>query len=220
MRLEHRFALPLDRAGSWALLTDLDRVAPCLPGAVLDGVEGDHHVGKVVTRLGPMTLEYRGTIRVVEQDEPAGRISWRAEGRDARGQGRATALIEAELADASGGTEVVVVTDLDLTGRVVQLGRALIPEVSDTILAEFVRRVAAEALSTPAEGSEAVAGSEGPVGSDGPTGSVESHGPGPAGPVRSGPAGAGLDIVAVVLRPLLARCRRWVRRHLRATPRA
>src|SRR5687767_10432711 len=92
---EFTVAVPVDHA--WAVLTDVERIAPCLPGAQLQEIEGDEYRGIVKVKVGPITAQYKGKAIFVEQDKAAGRVVLRAEGRDTRGQGNANATITATM---------------------------------------------------------------------------------------------------------------------------
>lgn len=138
MEMSHEFEVSSPLAETWAVLTDIERIAPCMPGAELRGIEDDEFRGVVKVKLGAITAEYRGAARFVEKDDTAHRAVLRAEGREARGQGRAAATITARLAPRGSGTKVSVATDLQITGRVAQFGRGVLAEVSSTLLGQFV----------------------------------------------------------------------------------
>jgi hypothetical protein len=133
---DFRVALPVERA--WAVLTDLERIAPCMPGAQLQEVEGDEYRGIVKIKVGPITAQYKGKATFVEQDDTAHKAVLRAEGRETRGQGNANATITATLTPDGDGTAVSVVTDLTVTGRVAQFGRGVLADVSAKLLDQFV----------------------------------------------------------------------------------
>jgi len=133
---EFEVAVPVDRA--WAVLTDLERIAPCLPGAQLREVEGDEYRGAVKIKVGPITTSYDGAIRFIERDVPAHRMVLKAEGRETRGQGNVTAVITATMTSSGEGTSVVVATDLTISGKVAQFGRGVLADVSATLLDKFV----------------------------------------------------------------------------------
>jgi carbon monoxide dehydrogenase subunit G len=137
MKIDNRFTVsaPIDRA--WAVLTDLEGIAPCLPGAQLTGVDGDVYTGKVKVKVGPVTSEYGGTARFAEKDDAAHRAVINAAGKDTRGAGNASATITAQLRDDGGRTEVVVETDLKITGRIAQFGSGAIKEISAKLLGQF-----------------------------------------------------------------------------------
>ena len=130
MKLEHDFEVGVELADAWPLLLDLERIAPCMPGAQLHEVDGDEYRGIVKVKVGPITAQYRGAARVVEADEAARRVVLRAEGRDTRGQGNAAADIVATLSADGSRTRVHVDTDLNVTGKVAQFGRGVMADVS------------------------------------------------------------------------------------------
>jgi carbon monoxide dehydrogenase subunit G len=157
MELTNEFTVPLPPDRAWGVLTDLERIAPCLPGARLTEVEGDDHRGEVKVKVGPITATYKGVARFVERDEAAGRAILRAEGRDAR-QGSATALVTATLAPEGAGTKVTVVTDVTVAGKVAQFGRGVLADISVKLLDQFAdcldeQLKAEHAATAPAEGS-------------------------------------------------------------------
>ncbi len=133
---DFRVALPVERA--WAVLTDVERIAPCLPGAQLQEVEGDEYRGVVKVKVGPITAQYKGKATFVSQDAEHHVAVLRAEGRETRGQGNANATITATLTPDAGGTAVSVATDLTVTGRVAQFGRGVLADVSAKLLDQFV----------------------------------------------------------------------------------
>ena len=142
MELSHEFdvGVPVDEA--WVVLTDLERIAPCLPGATLDEVDGTEYRGRVKVKVGPITAQYKGAARIVQQDDDAHVALVEAGGRDTRGQGNANASIKAELRPTEGGgTHVSVLTDLSVTGKVAQFGRGVMADVSDKLLAQFVENL-------------------------------------------------------------------------------
>jgi len=145
---EFTIGLPIDEA--WAMLTDLERVAPCMPGAELQSVEGDEYHGEVKVKVGPITARYRGVASLREADEAAGRAVIRAEGRDTRGQGNAAATITVDLAADGQHTRVDVHTDLAITGKVAQFGRGVLADVSRKLMTQFVQCLEAKAVDDPA----------------------------------------------------------------------
>lgn len=144
MQLEHEFALPISADRAWAALLDLERVAPCMPGATLDRVDGDTFAGRVTLKVGPLRLSYRGDGRIEEKDDAARRMVIVAAGREAKGSGSAEATVTAHLEDAGHSTRVRLRTDLALTGRAAQFGRGLVGEVSDGLLTQFAERLSYE----------------------------------------------------------------------------
>lgn len=143
-----RVAGPPDQA--WAVITDLERVAPCLPGAALHGVDGDDYRGAVKIKVGPVTAQYEGVARFAQRDDSAHHAVIRAEGRDVRGQGNAAVTIDLQLSPRGDGTEVLVLADLELAGRVAQFGRGVIADVSGKLIVQFAQRLEDEMGREPA----------------------------------------------------------------------
>jgi carbon monoxide dehydrogenase subunit G len=144
MRLENAFTVPAPVETAWAVLLDLERVAPCLPGAALDGGEGPEFSGSMTVKLGPVTSRYRGTVSIEHADESARRAVLRARARDARGDGAASATISTQLEPAGEGTRVQVVTDMQISGPAAQFGRGVMQDVSGKLMREFADCLAAE----------------------------------------------------------------------------
>lgn len=162
MELTNEFRVPVPVEQAWAILTDVERIAPCMPGAELQEVAGDEYRGVVKVKVGPITAQYKGTARFASLDESARVAVLRAEGRDTRGQGNASATITATLAPDGDGTKVSVVTDLTVTGKVAQFGRGVLADVSAKLLEQFVSCLEADILRpAAAEGTEAPAPAEG-----------------------------------------------------------
>lgn len=158
MQLDHRFTVkvPVDRA--WAVLTDVERIAPCLPGAQLTGVDGDAYTGHVKVKVGPIVAQFAGKATFIERDDAAHVAVLRGEGRDTGGKGSASATITASLADAGNGeTECTVRTDLTISGKVAQFGRGALADVSDKLLAQFVANLDALIAADP-DGGAATSG--------------------------------------------------------------
>ena len=147
MQIDHEFTVgvPIERA--WALLTDLEAIAPCLPGAQLTGRDGDSYLGKVKIKVGPVVSEYAGVASFVSKDDAAHRAVIDAKGRDSRGAGNAAAVITAQLRADGDSTVVRVGTDLKISGKIAQLGSSMIQEVSAKLLGQFV--VSLEAMLAP-----------------------------------------------------------------------
>jgi uncharacterized protein len=137
MKLENEFTVPAPVDRAWEVLLDLERVAPCLPGAAIDGREGDAHTGTMTVKIGPITARYKGTVRIEESDEQAHRAVMRAQARDARGQGTAAATITSTMEAVDGGTRVRVETDLRITGPAAQFGRGVMQDVSAKMMGRF-----------------------------------------------------------------------------------
>ena len=175
---EFRVNLPPDQA--WSLLTDVERIAPCMPGAQLTGVDGDTYNGVVKVKVGPMTVQYKGVVSFEEKDDEARTAVLHARGRDTRGQGNADARVTARLVPDGDGTRVTVDTHLTITGRIAQFGRGVIEEVSGKLLAQFVANLEGQLATEKEQGQEQ---------------SQESVAPTP-GPGAEAVTGAGAGIVA------------------------
>jgi carbon monoxide dehydrogenase subunit G len=147
MRIEDQFRVNVPVEEAWRLLLDIERIAPCMPGAALQEVEGDEYRGVVKVKVGPITAQYRGAARFAEVDEDAHRAVISASGRDTRGQGNASATVTAMLEPVDGGTQVRIDTDLSITGKVAQFGRGVIGDVSSKLLAQFVENLERHVLS-------------------------------------------------------------------------
>jgi len=142
---EFRVGVPVEHA--YEVLTDVERIAPCMPGAQLQEIEGDEYRGIVKVKVGPITANYKGSATFVERDAP-NRLVLRAEGRETRNQGNASATITATLAPDGDGTRVSVVTDLAITGKVAQFGgRGVLADVSSKLLGQFVACLEAKVLA-------------------------------------------------------------------------
>ena len=138
MDLNHEFVVNVPVAEAWAILTDLERIAPCLPGAQLTEVEGDTYRGQVKIKVGPILAQFKGQASFVSRDDVAHKASLKGEGRDTTGKGNASAIITAELTSVTPtSTKCTVHTDLSISGKVAQFGRGALADVSDKLLAQF-----------------------------------------------------------------------------------
>lgn len=138
MQLSHQFTVPASVDVAWDAFNDLERIAPCFPGAALTSYDGDTFEGICKVKLGPVSLQYAGSGRFLERDESAHRAVIEARGKDKRGNGTANATITAQLTpEGDSSTGVVVSTDLSITGRPAQFGRGVMQDVSDRLLAQF-----------------------------------------------------------------------------------
>ena len=142
MKLENEFTVPAPVDRAWKVLLDLEKVAPCLPGAAIDGREGDAHTGTITVKIGPITARYKGTVRIEEADEQARRAVMRAQARDARGQGTAAATITSTMEAVDDGTRVHVETDMRITGPAAQFGRGVMQDVSAKMMGRFAECLA------------------------------------------------------------------------------
>jgi hypothetical protein len=142
---EFEVAVPVDVA--WSVLTDLERIAPCLPGAQLREVEGDEYRGLVKIKVGPITTSYEGAIRVLERNDTEHHVTLKAEGRETRGQGNVAAEFRAVMSPSQIGTKVIVTTDLAITGKVAQFGRGVLADVLAKLLDQFVVNLESSVLA-------------------------------------------------------------------------
>jgi carbon monoxide dehydrogenase subunit G len=198
VELTNTFSVDMPAAEAWKVLTDLERIAPCLPGAALSGSDGDTYQGSVKVKVGPVTAEYAGTARFVQKDSAAHRAVIRAEGRDLGGQGNAAATVTAVLRPRGSGTEVSVLTDLALSGRVAQFGRGVIASVSSQLLSQFAERLEAEVAGSQRE----VAGKGSP---HDPAPGTRRAGPAPVTPAAGARDVEPADLLAGARGPLLTR---------------
>lgn len=152
MQFEHSFSIPQPVDATWALLLDLERVGPCLPGASVESVNGNDFRGRVQVKLGPITLAYKGEASFVEKDASRHRAVIAARGKDVRGNGTAAATITAQLTEEGDSTRVALMTDLNVTGKPAQFGRGVMSDVGDRLIGQFAQRLAAMLLNEPAEG--------------------------------------------------------------------
>jgi carbon monoxide dehydrogenase subunit G len=161
MRLEQSFEVPVPVAQAWGVLLDLERIAPCMPGATLTSFDGTAFTGNVKVRLGPVSLAYKGSGRITERDEPARRVAFVAQGQDNRGAGAASARVTAVLHAANGGqaTLVKVVADIDIAGRAAQFGRGMIADVSGKLIKQFADCLAQTISASPPMAPAAAAAS-------------------------------------------------------------
>lgn len=139
MKLNNEFTVDVPVDDVWNVLLDLERITPCLPGASLTEETGEREYdGAMKVKLGPVTQQYKGTVKIKEADESAHRAVLRADGKDARGQGTASATITSTLHDeGSGSTRVSVETDMQITGRAAQFGQGIQQQVSEKLLGRF-----------------------------------------------------------------------------------
>jgi uncharacterized protein len=195
MKLEQSFQVDAPIEQVWEALIDLERVAPCLPGAAITerDDDGTYH-GTFQVRLGPTTASYRGTIKIEEADEAARAATLKARGTDKRGQGGASATIVNRLVEADGGTRVDATTDFKITGRLARFGRGgMIEDISNRMLRDFATCLQTRLAEGPApSGAEVTAGEAAPE-------AVAAEAPAPVGPPAPAPPVKGLSLLASVL---------------------
>ena len=172
MQLENSFTVPVPIDEAWRVLLDIERIAPCMPGAALDSVTGDDFTGRVKVKLGPINLTYQGKASFIEKDEANHKAVIDARGKDQRGNGTAAAVVTATLAPEGSITRVNVLTDLNITGRPAQFGRGVMTDVGNKLLGQFADKLAAQLGEGDAQG-------------DADRASAPPHRPPPPRPVRS-----------------------------------
>lgn len=185
MRLENSFEVSATREAAWALLMDVPRVIPCMPGAELvETVDESNWKARMRVKLGPISLSFLTDVNRAEIDEAAKRVRLAAKAREERGRGAASATIESSLSDAEGRTRVTTVTELTLSGAAAQYGRGLVQGVTEQLLKSFADCL--EQQLAPAADADAGASSTA------------------AAPVQPRPV-SGLSLAAAALRASLAR---------------
>ena len=190
MKLEQTFEVEAPLAHVWGALNDLERVAPCLPGASITGHDEDGtYLGTFTVKLGPMTAAYNGTIRIEGADEATHTATLKARGTDKRGQGGASATIVNTLTERDGATHVEAVTDFTITGRLAQFGRGgMMQDVSNRLLRDFASCLSTRLAEAPAAAAEAVpSGAEVTAGDAAPEEVAAAATTPPSAPPPSGP---------------------------------
>ena len=203
---------PIDEA--WAVLTDLERIAPCLPGAQLTEVEGDDYRGFVKVKVGPITAQFKGTANFVERNDQDHKAVLSGKGRDTRGAGNASALITAKLEAVSDSiTRVNVDTDMKITGKFAQFGRGVMADVSANLMDQFAQNLAdmlAEAPSDDLGESEQAESEQAENSTEGETATSEattSEATAPSGGARKidMPEPEAIDLIGAVGAPVMKR---------------
>ena len=157
MELEHSFTVPVPLDRAWDVLLDVERVAPCMPGASLDSVNGDEIKGRIKVKVGPISMTYAGTARFTERDAATRVMKLEATGKETRGAGTASATVRSELHGEGDETHVVVHTSLNVTGRPAQFGRGVMSEVSGKLIGIFAANLASMLTADNATQSPATA---------------------------------------------------------------
>jgi carbon monoxide dehydrogenase subunit G len=145
---EFRVAVPV--AKTWEVLTDVERVALCLPGATLLSVDGDEFTGAVKVKVGPITVSYKGEAAFQGKDAAARRVVLKASGKETRGNGNAAALVTAQLKDEGDATLVVITTDLTISGKAAQFGRGVLADVAGNLIGQFAKSLEASVVGNAA----------------------------------------------------------------------
>jgi carbon monoxide dehydrogenase subunit G len=159
MKINNEFTVSAPIQQAWDTMLNLERIAPCLPGAAIQEEKDDgEYDGTMKVKIGPITANYKGTVKFEEVDEGNHRAVLQATGRDARGQGTASATIVSTLQEESDGTKVSVETDMKLTGRAAQFGRGIAQDVATKMLDQFASCLEEEITGGPEEGAAAATG--------------------------------------------------------------
>jgi carbon monoxide dehydrogenase subunit G len=159
VKLEHAFEVAAPPAEAWALLMDVPRIVPCMPGAELVETLGeDEWKARLKARLGPMSLVFDTAVKREDVDEAARRVTLSADAREARGRGQARASIQSSVSESEGGARVEIVTDVALSGPVAQFGRGIVGEVAGELVNSFAKCIGAQLAGPPA--AEAADGPE------------------------------------------------------------
>jgi uncharacterized protein len=164
VKLENSFEVPVPPEQAWALLMDVPRIIPCMPGAKLDEtVDETNWKATMAVKLGPISLSFKTDVKREEADEAARRVTLSAKAREARGRGNASARIESSLTPRDGGTRADIITDLQLAGAVAQYGRGLVQDVSSQLVTQFAECVKAQLTESPHAAAAAVEAQAKPV---------------------------------------------------------
>ena len=192
IELDHSFTVPVPPDQAWDVLLDVETIAPCMPGATVDEVDGDVVNGRIKVKVGPVSLTYKGTAKFTERNPETHVVVIDAAGKETRGAGTASATVRASLApDASGsGTEVTMHTTMNVTGRPAQFGRGVMVEVGGKLVEQFAANLAKLIAGDTGSGGDAGSGDAG----SGGAGSSAPAGTSDAGARVSGASDAGASV--------------------------
>jgi carbon monoxide dehydrogenase subunit G len=154
MELDHSFIVPVPPDRAWEVLLDVERIAPCMPGAIVEEFDGEVVTGRIKVKVGPVSLTYRGTAKFTERDPDTRVVVVDASGKETRGAGTASAAIRASLVPSGEGTEVSIHTTMNVTGRPAQFGRGVIAEVGGKLVEQFAQNLA-QMISDGGDGTPA-----------------------------------------------------------------
>jgi carbon monoxide dehydrogenase subunit G len=194
MEMDHSFTVPVPPDRAWDVLLDVERIAPCMPGASVDDFDGEVVTGRIKVKVGPVSLTYRGTAKFTERDPDAKVIVLEASGKETRGSGTASATVRATLEPDSGGeaTKASMHTTMNVTGRPAQFGRGVMVEVGSKLVEQFAQNL--RQLITddagPGEGDTTATGDEASAGQATATPETGETGPGSTQPSATIPAAA------------------------------
>ena len=207
IELDNSFTVPVPPEQAWDVLLDVERIAPCMPGASVLSVEGDVIEGQVKVKLGPLSLSYKGTAEFTEKDAENRALAIKASGKETRGAGTASATVNASLkpGDGDGSTLVAIHTSLNVTGRPAQFGRSLLPEVSGKLIGQFADNLDSLIQSDSAAGTGEEAPAEGETAAEGsPAGTTSADTASASAPTLPRQEES-LNVVKLVAGPLLKR---------------
>ena len=194
MQLENEFSVPAPVSEVWKTLLDVERIAPCMPGATVERVDGDEVAGRVRVKVGPVTASYAGTARFVTKDEAAHRFVLEGSGRETRGTGTASATVEVSMSEQDADTRVRVVTSLEVTGKQAQFGRGVMADIAAKLTDQFAACLA-ERVRGPAPAAEHAT----------PPQAAEPQAVSPQAASPQDAAAGSLDLVSTVAMPVLKR---------------
>jgi carbon monoxide dehydrogenase subunit G len=190
IELDHSFAVPVPPEQAWDVLLDVARVAPCMPGATVDEVDGDVVTGRIRVKVGPISLTYSGKATFTDKDETAHSVKVEAAGKETRGAGTASATVQARLEDENGQTRVSVHTSLNVTGRPAQFGRGVMAEVGGRLIEKFSANLAEQLAAGDSPAADSAAESQAAAGS---SAAVDGAAAEPASETVAGESAAGSD---------------------------
>ena len=195
MKLEHEFRVPVPISQAWDVLLDVERIAPCMPGATVESFDGETVNGRVKVKVGPIQVTYSGTARFIEKNEPGRRVTLDASGKEARGSGTAKATIVAVLQDdGDSATKVSVTTDLAITGKPAQFGRGVMVEVGNKLLGRFADCLAEQIGLGSSGDAEASGTADGPAADAPAAASTADDRPAAEAAAPAGAGGNGADV--------------------------
>src|SRR6266568_2353223 len=194
MEMDHSFTVPVPPERAWDVLLDVERIAPCMPGATVDEFDGEVVTGRIKVKVGPVSLTYRGTAKFTERDDAAQVVVVEAAGKETRGAGTASATVRASLEPESSGqaTKVTMHTTMNVTGRPAQFGRGVMVEVGGKLVEKFAENLAQQisgnGAAAPEQAGAATAGAA--------TAGASAAGASAAGASAAGASAAGASAAA------------------------
>jgi carbon monoxide dehydrogenase subunit G len=210
IEIDNSFTVPVPPEQAWDVLLDVERIAPCMPGASVLSVDGDSIEGQVKVKLGAMSLTYKGTAKFVAKDQASHTIVLDASGKEARGSGTASASVNAVLKPGAepGTTTATIHTSLNITGKPAQFGRSLLPEISGKLIAQFADNLAAliaadSAAAAPAEAAGEATADAGTTAAEATAASPAATKPAPAPPKQEESLNAFKFVVVPILKRLV-----------------